>query len=125
MHAFEGQAEWVVAGGPGGLGRGIARWMASRGARFMILSRFGVRNEAGTAWIEELSACGVHAEAPVCDITQNDVLSRVIKACSAMMPSIRGCVQSTWSQGWAFEAPRSIFIWRMLTCISRTTYSRI
>jgi len=62
----------------------------------MILqSRSGVSNEAGSAFIEELPANGVHTEAPACDIIQPDVLSRVIKACSAVMPSITGCVQST------------------------------
>lgn len=115
-----------MAGGLGGLGRGIARWMASRGARYMIHpSRSGLRSEAGTALIEELSASGVHAEAPACNIIRIDVLSRVIKACSAVMPPSRAACRAPWSQGWAFEAPRSSFIWRMLTCRPRTPYSRI
>ena len=93
---FDSQATYVIAGGLGGLGRGIARWMASRGAQHMILlSRYGVRSKAGKALIQELSAGGVHVEAPACDISQLDVLSRVMTKLAAEMPRIKGCVQGT------------------------------
>ena len=95
-YTFDSQGTYVIAGGLGGLGRGIARWMASRGAQHMILlSRYGVRTEAGEALIQELSVGGVHVEAPACDISQLDVLKRVMTDLAAKMPRIKGCVQAT------------------------------
>lgn len=93
---FDSQATYVIAGGLGGLGRGIARWMASRGAQYMVLlSRSGAKSEAGKALVDELSTSGVRVEAPCCDITQLDVLERVIAEITKTMPPIKGCVQGT------------------------------
>ena len=96
LYTFDSLATYLIAGGLGGLGREIARWMASRGARHMVLlSRSGGSTESGKAILDELSATGIHVEAPACDITDLGLLSRVLKDCSERMPPIRGCVQST------------------------------
>lgn len=93
---FSENSSYVIAGGLGGLGRSAARWMASRGARNLILlSRSGARSEAAVALIEELNGMGVHVEASPCDVTDADLLSTVLARCAETIPPIRGCIQAS------------------------------
>ena len=86
----------MISGGLGGLGRSAARWMASRGARYLILlSRSGPRSEVALALLQELRNQGVHVEAPACDVTLKDTLAAVIEKCKEVMPPIKGCIQGT------------------------------
>ncbi|KAL4947728.1 hypothetical protein BDW69DRAFT_189927 [Aspergillus filifer] len=94
---FDPHATYVVAGGFGGLGRSICRWMVSQGARhLLILSRSGNRNESARELIEELSSLDARVYAPECDISQTDSLRKVLAECDAVgLPRIRGCIQCT------------------------------
>ncbi|KAF2490386.1 reducing type I polyketide synthase [Lophium mytilinum] len=89
-------ATYVIAGGLGGLGRSVARWLVDRGARNLILlSRSGIRNETARGFIEELKKQDVLVKAPACDITDAAALEEVIQQCSNEMPPIRGCIQGS------------------------------
>lgn len=45
--AFGRDARYVIPGGLGGIGRRMARWMAARGARYLILlSRSGLHSDS-------------------------------------------------------------------------------
>ena len=93
---FTESATYVISGGLGGIGRSIARWMASRGAKNLILlSRFGPRNEAAHNLTRELRDQGVHVEAPACDIANHERLRSVLGTLGSTMPSIRGCINSS------------------------------
>ncbi|KAJ0424608.1 hypothetical protein BJY00DRAFT_326526 [Aspergillus carlsbadensis] len=94
---FNPNATYVIAGGFGGLGRSICRWMVSRGARhLLILSRSGARNESARKLVEELSSLGARVHAPACDISQADAVQGVLAECNAAgLPTIRGCIQCT------------------------------
>ncbi|KAH8429841.1 type I polyketide synthase [Aspergillus melleus] len=95
-YTFDANATYVIAGGFGGLGRNVCRWMVSRGARnLMIFSRSGVRTQSSRQLIEELTASGASVQAPVCDITQAEDLQRVLAQYGPNMPRIRGCIQCT------------------------------
>ena len=84
----------MLAGGFGGLARRTARWMASRGARNLILlSRSGPRTDAAALLLQELRAQNVYVEAPACDITSSEALSRILTALAEKMPPIKGCIQ--------------------------------
>jgi NAD(P)-dependent dehydrogenase (short-subunit alcohol dehydrogenase family) len=86
----------VIAGGLGGIGRNVARWLVERGAtHLLLLSRSGARDEKAQSFIEELSARGVVARAPPCDVTDYHALQQVIEQCSHDMPPIKGCVQGS------------------------------
>ncbi|KAF2811141.1 reducing type I polyketide synthase [Mytilinidion resinicola] len=89
-------ATYVIAGGLGGLGRSVARWLVDRGARNLILlSRSGIRNETARDFVEELKQQDVLVKAPACDITDAAVLEEVIQQCTQEMPPIRGCFQGS------------------------------
>lgn len=95
-YSFAANATYVIAGGFGGLGRNVCRWMVSRGARnFMILSRSGARTNLSKQLIAELMASGAHVHAPPCDITQAEDLRQVLAEYAPNMPPIRGCIQCT------------------------------
>ncbi|KAI0804310.1 hypothetical protein GGR55DRAFT_691161 [Xylaria sp. FL0064] len=93
---FEPRASYVVAGGFGGLGRAIIRWMVDRGAkRLIILSRSGPVSAAAIELVSSLVARGVTVVAPKCDVSSATSLARVLKECEAQaMTPIRGCINA-------------------------------
>lgn len=89
-------ATYVVAGGLGGLGRDIARWLVTRGARNLILlSRAGPRTPEAFELIAELREMNVHVEAPAGDITNRENLQDVLADCAQRMPPVKGCIQAS------------------------------
>ncbi|KAJ5692411.1 reducing type I polyketide synthase [Penicillium macrosclerotiorum] len=94
--SMSAEATFVIAGGLGGLGRSISRWMASRGARHLILlSRSGPRTEMAHAFLRELRDEGVHVEAPACDVADTVRLKEVFAFLTGKMPPIKGCIQGS------------------------------
>jgi NAD(P)-dependent dehydrogenase (short-subunit alcohol dehydrogenase family) len=95
-YKFQADATYVIAGGLGGLGRTVARWLVSRGAKhILLLSRSGVeKNKRGKGLVSEFRAKGVQIETPVCNVSNLGELQMVIKSISAKMPPIKGCILS-------------------------------
>ncbi|PWY91350.1 polyketide synthase [Aspergillus sclerotioniger CBS 115572] len=94
--SFPPDATYVIAGGLGGLGRSIARWLVERGARnLLLLSRSGQASPHARSLVEELHARGARVITPACDITNRELLKTVLSVCSQLMPPIKGCVQAT------------------------------
>ncbi|KAL9091286.1 MAG: hypothetical protein Q9165_004920 [Trypethelium subeluteriae] len=95
-YGFSSDETYVISGGLGGIGRSIARWTVSRGARNLILlSRFGARHKEALCLVRELQDQGVHVEAPKSDITKTESLRAVLVNLGARMPPIRGCINCT------------------------------
>ncbi|KAL9020486.1 MAG: hypothetical protein Q9185_002259 [Variospora sp. 1 TL-2023] len=93
---FDSNASYLIAGGLGGIGRSVARWMANRGARNLILlSRYAHHSEDAQQLISELERKGVRVETPPCDIADGKALAFVLASCSQRLPPIKGCVQSS------------------------------
>ncbi|KAI1029050.1 hypothetical protein LB504_012981 [Fusarium proliferatum] len=93
---FDPDASYLLSGGLGGLGRSAARWMASRGAKNLILlSRSGTTRPAAQELMKELAAAGVTASAPQCDVSDRAALERVLNDCAKTMPPIKGCIQGS------------------------------
>ncbi|KAI1749775.1 KR domain-containing protein [Xylaria castorea] len=87
---------YLIAGGLGGLGQKIARWLVTRGARFLILlSRSGPRKKGSVELADQLKASGVVLETPMCDMTDLALLHMVLQDCSQRMPPVRGCIHAT------------------------------
>ncbi|KAL8770831.1 MAG: hypothetical protein Q9194_005051, partial [Teloschistes cf. exilis] len=89
-------ASYVVVGGFGGIGRNICRWLAARGAKYLLLlSRSGpAGNEKAQALIDELQSKGVMVQSPSCDVADAQSLKETIWRCSKTLPPIKGCFQS-------------------------------
>ncbi|KAK4107386.1 putative polyketide synthase [Canariomyces notabilis] len=96
-YMLDPEATYVIAGGLGGLGRAAARWLASRGARFLILisRQSKPRTDEARALLAELAEKHVHVETPPCDVSDRAALRSVLADCAKRMPRIRGCIQSS------------------------------
>lgn len=93
---FDGNATYLIAGGLGGVGRSVLRWMASKGARkLIVLSRSGATSEAAIQIVRELTEQGIYIATPRCDVTVADSLQRVLEDYGSAMGPIRGCVNAT------------------------------
>lgn len=95
-YSFEAEATYLISGGLGGLGRSIARWMVSRGAKnLLLLSRSGPVVDKSRRLVEELRRSGARIEAPRCDVADAISLKRVLQSYEKTMPPIRGCIQGS------------------------------
>ncbi|KAI1843955.1 hypothetical protein JX266_009821 [Neoarthrinium moseri] len=85
---------YLVAGGWGGLGREILKWLVEKGAMYLIVpSRSGGSSKEASEVMTELLARGVTIVAPTCDASSTESLSNALKECSKM-PPISGCINA-------------------------------
>ncbi|KAK7983237.1 hypothetical protein PG989_010639 [Apiospora arundinis] len=95
-YSLDANATYVVAGGLGGLGSAMARWLVHRGARNLILlSRSGPRTAEARKMLEEFAVQGVRYETPACSIVDRDALRQTLSDCAMRLPPIKGCIQSS------------------------------
>ncbi|KAM0426273.1 hypothetical protein ACHAPT_008313 [Fusarium lateritium] len=92
---FDSNASYLIAGGSGGIGRAIMKWMATRGAKYLIVpSRSGASSPEAVGVIAELESQGVCVVAPKCDVASELALSSVLDECARTMPPIKGCINA-------------------------------
>ncbi|KAK8101460.1 hypothetical protein PG999_011834 [Apiospora kogelbergensis] len=88
---FRSDASYLMVGGMGGLGRSIATWMASYGAKhFIFLSRSAGRSTADEEFFCELKDGGCTVQCFAGDVADRDLLGRVVRDAS---PPIAGALQ--------------------------------
>ncbi|KAK6345704.1 hypothetical protein TWF718_007613 [Orbilia javanica] len=93
---FASNASYIIAGGLGGLGCDIARWMAEKGARHLILlSRSGPRTDTALALINDLKNLGVNCVTPCCDISSFESVRDTLETIAGVIPPIKGCIQAS------------------------------
>lgn len=88
------EAVYVLAGGLGGLGRGIAQMLVDNGARRLcFLSRSGAKSAAAQKALQDLESCGVQAWVRACDIADPESVRDALQTCSKKLGRIRGVIQ--------------------------------
>ncbi|KAK1992892.1 beta-ketoacyl synthase domain-containing protein [Colletotrichum falcatum] len=93
---FDPEASYVVAGGLGGLGRSVARWMASRGARnLVLLSRRGAVEKPAVELVNELRSVCDNVVTPACDVADEQALINTMNEVSKSLPPVKGCIQAS------------------------------
>lgn len=95
---FADDKTYIVAGGLGGVGRTIAKWMIYRGARkLLLLSRSGTSSNDAKQFVDSLKDLDqeVHVLAPPCDISNKIILSAVIAEAQKTMGPVAGCIQAS------------------------------
>ncbi|KAL1603469.1 putative PKS/NRPS-like protein biosynthetic cluster [Paraconiothyrium brasiliense] len=93
---FDENATYLVAGGLGGIGRSILRWMVTRGAKHLLVpSRSGAASAAACEVVRELSEQNIVVSTPKCDVSSKDSLSRMLEEAATDLPPIRGCIIAT------------------------------
>ncbi|KAJ5295280.1 hypothetical protein PENANT_c001G08927 [Penicillium antarcticum] len=93
---FDPNASYVLAGGYGGLGRSLARWMVSRGARNLIfLSRSSASTPEKVEMITDLTTMGCKVHSLACDISDSQCLTSFSEGTFPNLPPIKGCIQAS------------------------------
>jgi acyl transferase domain-containing protein/NAD(P)-dependent dehydrogenase (short-subunit alcohol dehydrogenase family) len=90
---FDQNAAYLVLGGLTGVGRELVRWMASVGAKNIILISRSASQESTRDMQDELQEYGCRLIPSSCDIANKRDLKNLIDMCRAFTP-IRGVVQS-------------------------------
>jgi NADPH:quinone reductase-like Zn-dependent oxidoreductase len=104
---FDRNKTYVIAGGLGGIGRSISRWMVDQGARnFILLSRSGPNNSLAKTLIKELEDQGANIMAPVCDVSNTALLKSTLNDALKTLPSIGGCIQAAMVLRVSRDLPR-------------------
>jgi predicted amino acid dehydrogenase len=86
-------ATYVLIGGTGGLGRSIAKWMVSKGARHLVLvSRSGSTTGKVQSLIDDVAAVGAKVFVKNCDVADKDAVEKLISKELSGMPEIKGVV---------------------------------
>lgn len=87
-------ATYLLVGGMGGVGRVLANWLISVGAKNVaFLSRSAATNTDNQMYIKRLkNDGGVNAKAWDCDATNRDELKKVLSDIQSTMPPIKGTI---------------------------------
>jgi NADPH:quinone reductase-like Zn-dependent oxidoreductase/SAM-dependent methyltransferase len=93
---FDHDATYVLAGGYGGLGRSLARWMASRGAKNLIfLSRSLASTPEKREMVADLERIGCRVIDHACDVSAITTLKPLMDGHFSYLPPIKGCIQAS------------------------------
>lgn len=93
---FDGESSYFLAGGFGGIGQSIARWMVQQGVKNLILPARSLIEGSGSArekFVQELRTQGANVRAPLCDIANKAQLEKTLQELHDM-PPIKGCIQA-------------------------------
>jgi NAD(P)-dependent dehydrogenase (short-subunit alcohol dehydrogenase family)/acyl carrier protein len=93
---YLGDASYLIVGGSRGIGFEIARWMAKKGARHLVL--LGRRQpEAATRQVAQrlmADSDGLHIRFVQADVARIDEIAEVLRQIEGDMPPLRGIVHS-------------------------------
>lgn len=85
---------FVLVGGLGGLGKALATYLVSQGARYLaFISRSGASNDESREFMRSLSEDGIQTSALACDISDIEQLKAATLQLSKEMPKIKGVIQ--------------------------------
>ncbi|KKY20096.1 putative polyketide synthase [Phaeomoniella chlamydospora] len=86
-------ASYILIGGTGGLGRSMAKWMSSKGARNIVLvSRSASVNDKVKALMDELAPSGTNIVVKTCDVSNPESVEKLVKEDMKDMPPVRGVI---------------------------------
>lgn len=92
---FKPNATYWVAGGLGGFGLEITKWMVQSGARHLVLSgRSQQLRPAAAEAIAQMQAAGASIKIVPCDITQPSAVRSVLETIDAEMPPLAGVIHT-------------------------------
>jgi acyl transferase domain-containing protein/NADPH:quinone reductase-like Zn-dependent oxidoreductase len=90
---FNPNATYILIGGTGGLGRGMTRWMASKGARHIVLlSRRGAVVGPVKTLVDDLASAGVSVHVHSCDVAKRGDVDKLLEKSLEGLPPIRGVI---------------------------------
>lgn len=93
---FRPDATYLIVGGTGGLGRSMAKWMAQKGARnVVLLSRSGKADGKVGQLIDDVRrSMGANVVVRACDVADEGSVKALVDDCKSSLPPIRGVVHA-------------------------------
>lgn len=92
---LKSDGSYIIIGGTGGLGRSMARWMSTKGAKHIVLvSRTGQVNEKIQQLTQDLQSEGTSIHVFPCDVVKRDSVERLINEGMKELPPVRGVVHA-------------------------------
>jgi NADPH:quinone reductase-like Zn-dependent oxidoreductase/malonyl CoA-acyl carrier protein transacylase len=86
-------ATYILIGGTGGLGRSMAKWMVSKGAKtIVLLSRSGELRGKAKGQIDDLNNGGANIVVRSCDVADKASVDQLISSGLADLPPVRGII---------------------------------
>jgi NADPH:quinone reductase-like Zn-dependent oxidoreductase/acyl carrier protein len=93
--AFSPEATYLITGGLGGLGLTVAKWIAGKGARHLVLmGRSGAGSEEAKQGLKELQRMGVRVEVAKADVSSEKQVAEVFAGIDRTMPPLKGVFHS-------------------------------
>ncbi len=84
-------ASYLITGGFGGFGLGMAHWLVAQGAKSLVLvSRSGASSTQARAAVAELIAKGAKVKAAAVDIAKADAVHELLQAIAQDLPPLKG-----------------------------------
>ncbi len=87
-------ATYLITGGLGGLGLACASWLASEGARHLVLMGRRAPSAVASAAIARLEASGVEVVVAEADVADAGQLAAVLERCARSLPPLRGVLHA-------------------------------
>lgn len=87
------EATYILIGGTGGLGRSMAKWMVSKGAKnVVLLSRSGEVRGKAKEQVDALNAAGANIVVRRCDVADKTAVDQLVLEGLAGLPPVRGII---------------------------------
>ncbi|MBL4587189.1 MAG: SDR family NAD(P)-dependent oxidoreductase, partial [Flavobacteriales bacterium] len=91
LNAIDPEGTYLITGGTGGFGLEIAKHLASKGVKqLVLLSRSGLKNEDAQLAVKEIEAGGTAVIAPPTDITNAEQVAAVIASLKDGIAPLKG-----------------------------------
>jgi acyl transferase domain-containing protein/surfactin synthase thioesterase subunit/acyl carrier protein len=87
-------ASYLVTGGLGMLGRSVARWLLSKGAKHLVLTGRNASNEAAKELFSAAEISGATIHVIAADISSDEDVSRLMQTIRNELPPLKGVVHS-------------------------------
>ncbi|TLD10619.1 hypothetical protein PgNI_05131 [Pyricularia grisea] len=96
---FKSDRTYLLAGGVGGIGLSISKWLAKHGARNLLLvSRSAERSADAKAVVEELMlSYGCKALLYSCDLADPPTVKKMLTEVQSHLPPVKGVIQAAMS----------------------------
>lgn len=88
--SLRADGSYLVTGGLGGLGLKLARWLADRGAKHLVLVGRSGASEDASRQLEELQKGGVRIAVRKCDVGDRAAVAALLADIREEMPPLRG-----------------------------------
>src|SRR5262249_12916577 len=92
--ALSADGTYLITGGLGSLGIRIAQWMASRGAKNLVLIGRGGPGEEASRAIDGIVEQGARVVIQAGDVAHESDVSKTVEVITATMPPLRGVVHA-------------------------------